>query len=97
MFFMLVFGLNTTNTACFVLTCKRALMVAAFTKMLSFLVRMYEAWNGMTGPRHGYLARLRYLTLAGLLFAVALWMYSCVQGKLHAAPCWDLTKDLLQL
>ena len=59
-------------------TCKRALMVAAFTKMLSFLVPLYEAGNGMTGPRHGYLAWLMYLTLAGLLFAVALWMYSCV-------------------
>ena len=84
-----VFGLNTTNTACFVPTCKRALMVAAFTKMLSFLVPLYEAENGMTGPRHGNLAWLSYLTLAGLLFAVALWMYSCVQGKLHVAPCWD--------
>ena len=51
------------------------------TKMLSFLVPLYEAGNGMTGPRHGYLAWLSYLTLAGLLFAVALWMYSCVQGK----------------
>ena len=46
-----VFGLNTTNTACFVPTCKRALMVAAFTKMLSVLVPLYEAvwgwdWHG---------------------------------------------------
>ena len=57
--------------------------------MLSFLVPLYEAGNGMTGPRHGYLAWLSYLTLAGLLFAVALWMHSCVQGKLHVAPCWD--------
>ena len=64
-----------------------ALMVAAFTKMLS--IPLYEAGNGMTGPRHGYLTRLNFLTLAGLLFAVALWMYSCVQGKLHVAPCWD--------
>ena len=92
-----IFGLDTTNTACFVPTCKRALMVAAFTKMLSFLVPLYEAGNGMTGPRHGYLAWLSYLTLAGLLFAVALWMHSCVQGKLHVAPCWDLTKHLLQM
>ena len=92
-----VFGLNTTNTACFVPTCKRGFMVAAFTKMLSFLVPLYEARNGMAGPRHGYLAWLSYLTLAGLLFAVALGMYSCVQGKLHVAPCWDLTKHLLQM
>ena len=91
------FGLNITNTACFVPTCKRALMVAAITKMLSFLVPLYEAGNGMAGPWHGYLAWLSYLTLAGLLFAVALWMYSCVQGKLQVAPCWDLTKHLLQM
>ena len=69
-------------------------MVAAFTKMLSFLVQLYEAGNGMIGPRHGYLTRLSYLTIARLRFAVALWMYSCVQGKLHVAPCWDLTKYL---
>ena len=30
-------------------------------------------------------------------FAGALWMYSCVQGKLHVAPCCDLTKHLLQM
>ena len=65
-----VFGLNTTNKAWFVPTCIRALMVTAFTKMLSFLVPLYEAGNGMAGPRHGYLAWLSYLTLAGLLFAV---------------------------
>ena len=87
-----VFGLNTTNTAC-----KRALMVAAFTKMLSFLVPLYEAGNGMAGPRYGYLAWMSYLTLAGMLFAGALWMYSCVQGKLHVAPCCDLTKHLSQM
>ena len=57
------FGLNTTNTAC-----KRALMVAAFTKMISSLVPLYKAGNGMAGPRHGYLAWLSYLTLVGLLF-----------------------------
>ena len=92
-----VFGLNTTNTACFVPTCKRALMVAAFIKMLSFLVPLYEAGNGMAGPGHGYLTGMSYLTLAGLLFAVALWMYSCVQGELHVAPCWGLTKHILQM
>ena len=92
-----VFGLNTTNKACFVPTCKRALMVAAFTKMISFLVLLYEAGNGMAGPRHKYIAWLSYLTLAGLLLAVALWMCSCVQGKLHVAPCCDLTKHLLQM
>ena len=85
-------GLNVTNTAC-----KPALIVTAFTKMLTFLVPLYEAGNGMAGPRHGYLAWLSYLTLAGLLFAVALWMYSCVQGELRVTPCWDLTKHLLQM
>ena len=74
-----------------------ALMVAAFTKMLSFLVPLYEAGNGMTGPRDGYLTQLSYLTIAEMRFAVALWMYSCVQGKLHVALCWDLTKHLLQM
>ena len=92
-----VFGLNTTNTACFVPTCKRALMVAAFTKLLSFLVPLYEAVNGMAGPGHGYHSGLSYLTQAGLLFAVALWMYSCVQGELHVGPCWGLTKHILQM
>ena len=66
-------------------------------RCLSFLVPLYEAGNGMSGPMHGYLIQMSYLTLARLLFAVALWMYNCVLGKLHVAPCWDLTKHLLQM
>ena len=66
-----------------------------FHKDAKLSVPLYEAGNGMAGPRHEYLAWLSYLTLAGLLFAVALWMYSCVHGNLHVAPCWDLTKHLL--
>ena len=35
-------------------------------KMLSFPITPYEAWNGMTGPKHGCLTRLSYLTPAGV-------------------------------
>ena len=34
----------------------------------------------MSGPMHGHFTRISYLILAGLLFAVALWMYNCVLG-----------------
>ena len=64
-----VFGLNTTNTTCFVPTCKHV-----------------HWWSQLSLPDASRVA-----------VAVALWMYSCVQGKLRVAPWWDLTKHLLQM